>query len=172
MQRVIVGSLSPIKLEAVRIGFGPGFEVVGVDVKSDVPDQPFGIEIIEYGATNRCRRSAIADPTGDIFIGMESGLIHSGLATWFDSAAIAHCRRRGKIIIDHTDRLVIPDKYIDLVKMANCTVGQAVESCLGGDPKDPHTTLSNRSRLDRISEAVWTIKTQYYNDPTDGEERD
>jgi non-canonical (house-cleaning) NTP pyrophosphatase len=172
MKRVIVGSESPIKLEAVRAGFGPGFEVVGVDVESGVPDQPFGIETIQYGATNRCRRSAIADPTGDIFIGIESGIVHNGFETWFDSAAIAHCRRRGKITVDYTDKLVIPDKYIELVRMATCTIGQAVESCLGGDPKDPHSMLSDRSRLDRIAEAVGTIKTNYYNDPTDGEERD
>ncbi len=75
--KIIVGSLNPIKMQAVRETFAtlPAYENAcfsQVDVQSEVPDQPIGFEQTIQGARNRAQN---AFTSCDLSVGLESGLI-------------------------------------------------------------------------------------------------
>jgi inosine/xanthosine triphosphatase len=73
--KVAVGTVNPVKVDAVRNVFGrlyEGVEVEGRKVGSGVPDQPFGSETIR-GAINRAR-NAYRTGDYDYGVGIEAGL--------------------------------------------------------------------------------------------------
>lgn len=76
---VAVGSLNPVKHEAVRDVLAPLFEaltITGIAVPSGVADQPWGDEETRAGALNRARAAQLT--TGaDLGIGLEGGLIRT-----------------------------------------------------------------------------------------------
>ncbi|OYT61635.1 MAG: hypothetical protein B6U69_03265 [Thermofilum sp. ex4484_15] len=75
--KVVVGSLNPVKIEAVKEAFGRIFgrvEVVGVRVDSGVPRQPFGEEV-KRGALNRALRALNKVPSSDYGVGIEGGIV-------------------------------------------------------------------------------------------------
>lgn len=82
-KQIHVGSLNNDKLNAIRISF-PNHDIVGADVSSNVPNQPWNLEI-EQGAKNRanaCRG------LGDFCIGIESGLVWSRKDYYYESTCI------------------------------------------------------------------------------------
>ncbi len=94
MKKIIVGSQSPIKLEAVRetvLELGILVDVVGVNVSSGVNVQPYGYDEIMRGAQNR---AAVAlgvhgDQDTAATIGIENGVVERG-NKYFDVAAIEY----------------------------------------------------------------------------------
>ena len=76
--RVRVGSLNSAKLEAVRQGLAPFFEVVAVEgheAQSGVSEQPLGLEEILRGARARAHQSYAAGNC-EMGAGIEDGLVH------------------------------------------------------------------------------------------------
>lgn len=74
--KVIVGSQNPVKINAVKNVLEKIYgetEVTGIDVESEVSDQPFGKDETIQGAVNRAK-NAYSDEF-DISVGIESGLI-------------------------------------------------------------------------------------------------
>ena len=74
MMRVVVGSVNPSKIEAVRLGFFRFFSdvsVTEVDVSSGVSDQPIGFDAMIEGAKNRARA---AFRNCDYSVGIEAGI--------------------------------------------------------------------------------------------------
>ncbi|MBO8179008.1 MAG: inosine/xanthosine triphosphatase [Archaeoglobus sp.] len=74
MIRVVVGSKNPTKIEGTKMAFKQYFdeiEVVGVEVNTDVPPQPFNSETIR-GAIERAKKSY--SPKFDFSVGIEAGL--------------------------------------------------------------------------------------------------
>jgi inosine/xanthosine triphosphatase len=81
--KIILGSLNPVKMQAVQEIFGaiPALHHAHFEqlkAASLVPDQPIGLEQIILGARNRARE---AFASGDLGIGIESGLIPVPLTT-------------------------------------------------------------------------------------------
>jgi len=77
VKRVRVGSSNRPKLDAVRsaVGaFADGFETIGVDVDSGVPEQPVGFEEIVAGARTRARAAFASGPC-ELAVGIEDGLV-------------------------------------------------------------------------------------------------
>lgn len=79
MPKVVVGSLNPVKLDAVRIGFeamfpGESFEVSGVSVNSGVSRQPMSSAETLQGAVRRARNTRAAKPDADYWVGIEAGV--------------------------------------------------------------------------------------------------
>lgn len=77
--RVIVASKNPVKIAAAQSGLtqmfpDQSFDVVGVSVPSDVPDQPMSCAEARTGAQNRTRNAQAAEPEADMWIGMEGGV--------------------------------------------------------------------------------------------------
>ncbi|MBN2471794.1 MAG: inosine/xanthosine triphosphatase [Anaerolineae bacterium] len=97
--RVAVGSLNPVKHEAVRAVLEPLLEtltITGVNVPSGVADQPWGDAETRKGALNRARAACQAG-AADLGIGLEGGLIDTelGLMTCAWCAVVAADGRVG-----------------------------------------------------------------------------
>jgi len=77
LSQVVVGSLNPVKIAAVRAVVQrvfPGALVSGVDAASGVPAQPFGDDETRQGAEARAR-AALLHSTATIAIGLEGGVV-------------------------------------------------------------------------------------------------
>lgn len=73
MSKIIIGSLNPAKVDAVRRAF-PDDDVVGMAVESGVSEQPTSDEETLQGAINRAKQ---AKRYGDIGIGLEGGVAYT-----------------------------------------------------------------------------------------------
>lgn len=78
-QKVIIASKSPVKIEAVKIGFSkifPNSHLIyeTVNVSSNVSDQPKNNEETFQGALNRCENAYNAKKDADFWIGIEGGI--------------------------------------------------------------------------------------------------
>jgi inosine/xanthosine triphosphatase len=76
--KVAVGSKNPVKVNAAKNVLSKicgEVEVVAIDVDSEVPHQPFGIDETIQGAINRAKNAYSDD--FDISVGIESGLMET-----------------------------------------------------------------------------------------------
>jgi len=74
MVRVVVGSKNPTKIEGTRLAFRQYYddvEVVGVEVTTSIPPQPFNSSTIR-GAIERAKKAY--SPEFDFSVGIEAGL--------------------------------------------------------------------------------------------------
>ncbi len=74
---VLVGSLNPVKIAAVRAVIArlwPEAQVAGMSAASGVPDQPFGDEETIRGAESRAR-AVLAASEADLGVGLEGGVV-------------------------------------------------------------------------------------------------
>lgn len=84
--KVAVGSLNPLKAEAVRDAFSmffEGVEVASVDVASEVNPFPVGDMEIMTGAANRAKSAKASCPDCDYSVGIEGGVVEFA-GRWFD----------------------------------------------------------------------------------------
>jgi inosine/xanthosine triphosphatase len=73
--KIIVGSKNPVKLQATQNVLEKIYtelEVQAIDVDSEVPDQPLGLEVTIQGAINRAKNAFSRE--FDLSVGIESGL--------------------------------------------------------------------------------------------------
>lgn len=120
MKKVVVGSANPVKIAAAKNGFEKmfkeeQFEVVGVNVDSGVPDQPFGDEETLQGAKNRAKAAAEVVPDADYSVGMEGGIMERDDG-WVTCAW--HVVMSGGEVIGRakTAEVFLPKKTVELVK--------------------------------------------------------
>ena len=78
MKKVIVASLNPAKINAVKSAFAEVFPqqtfgFSGISVPSEVPDQPMSDEETKRGALNRVKNARLAQEDADYYIGLEAG---------------------------------------------------------------------------------------------------
>lgn len=109
--RVVLGSTSPAKLQAVMAAFqalhqqagGPAAghdspQVVSVATASGVPAQPWGEEETRRGALNRARAALEMDPLAELAVGIEAGVAEEpGWPLWAFAWVVVEDRtgRRG-----------------------------------------------------------------------------
>lgn len=79
MKKVVIASLNPAKINAVKSAFesafpNQSFEFEGVSVPSDVADQPMDNEETHRGAVNRVNNAKQSKQGGDYYVGIEAGL--------------------------------------------------------------------------------------------------
>jgi len=147
--RISVGSVNPVKTEAVRAVMERIFgEVIltSRDVDSGVPEQPWGEETCK-GAKNRAK-AAMGEC--DLAVGIEAGVfeVYDGL---YD---VQHC-----VILDKTGRMTIgmssgfryPDDVIELLRKG-MTVGEAMKQLYTKDSrgrKEGAVGVLSKGLLDR-----------------------
>ena len=125
---IAVGSINPVKIAAVRSVMERIYgdvKVVGVDVSSGVPPQPFEGQT-HQGSENRAR-AALGDH--DMAVGIEAGVFEM-LDGLYD---IQHCTiisKDGKVTYGHGSGFRYPDSIADLVRKG-MTVGEAVKEIYG-----------------------------------------
>jgi len=100
VQRVVVGSTNPVKINAVRAVLArvaPHATVEGRAVPSSVRDQPVGDEETIRGAVARAQ-GVLASTDADLGVGIEGGVVHEpggGMRTCAWAAIVSRDGRRG-----------------------------------------------------------------------------
>ena len=125
---IAVGSVNPVKVEAVRSVMERIFGQVRIfpyDVSSDVPEQPFGEQTPE-GAKNRAK-AAINGHT--LSVGIEAGVFEM-FGTLYDYQYCAILDREGRFTIGTGSGFRYPDAVVGLVRKG-MTVGQAMKEVYG-----------------------------------------
>lgn len=118
VKKVIVASLNPAKINAVKSAFeasfsGEAFEFVGVSVPSGVADQPMTNEETHAGAINRVANAKALDNSGEFYVGLEAGIEGSVTFAWMVIESNAH---RGE---SRSASLMLPPIVIEKLKHAN-----------------------------------------------------
>lgn len=126
---IAVGSLNPVKVEAVRNVMERIYgsvRIFAVDAKSGVPEQPFEDETVQ-GAINRAK-GALGKHR--MAVGIEAGVFerYDGL---YDVQHCAIVDDDGKITIGMGSGFRYPDKVADLVRNGR-TVGEAMKMIYAG----------------------------------------
>jgi len=83
MKTIVVASNNPVKVQAVRLGFGTmfpkqSFELHSLPVPSGVRDQPLSSHETLQGAYNRACAASKAYPQADYWVGIEGGIEAEG----------------------------------------------------------------------------------------------
>ena len=132
---ISVGSLNPVKIEAVRNVteriYG-SVRIFAVDAKSGVPEQPFGNQTTE-GAINRAKAALGGH---DLAVGIEAGVfeMHGGL---YDIQHCAVADRNGIITLGMGSGFKYPEDVAALVR-GGMTVGQAMSKLYSEDDVGKH----------------------------------
>lgn len=119
MQKVIIASTNPVKIETVKIGFakmfpGINYAFSGISVPSGVSDQPLSEEETLKGATNRAKNAMKQVPAADYWVGVEGGLKReNGEAQAFAWIVVIH--KGGRTGKGKTASFFLPKKIIDLL---------------------------------------------------------
>lgn len=116
--KVAVGSMNPVKIDAVRQAFESLFpddkwDVEGIDIKSGVSDQPMSDKESIRGARARAKR-AIKKLNADYGVGLEGGLQKIG-KHWFDCGWIAVIDKHNNEGIGSSMRILMPEKMMQLI---------------------------------------------------------
>lgn len=118
-KKVIIASRNPVKIDAVRIGFGKmfpneKFEFEGIAVPSGVSDQPMTrIETLQ-GAKNRADNAATARPDADFWVGVEGGIEKfEGEGEAFAWIFIRSSEQTGRA---ETGSFFLPEKVMSLIE--------------------------------------------------------
>lgn len=118
MQKLVVASKNPVKIESALAGFQEmfpkqEFTVEGISVPSGVSDQPMGDEETYQGAWNRVQAARAALPEASFWIGIEGGNIRKEndmeVMAWI---IVQSADRLGKA---RTAGFYLPPKVIELV---------------------------------------------------------
>jgi inosine/xanthosine triphosphatase len=115
---VLVGSKNPVKIESVKEAFlkyFPDIEVIGIEVKSGVPDQPVNDDTFN-GAKNRAaalyQLNLFSDMRADFMVGIEGGIINI-YSNWFSLGCICIVNKNGKSSIGTSSHFPLPKQIVD-----------------------------------------------------------
>ncbi len=116
--KVAVGSMNPVKIDAVRQAFESLFpddkwDVKGIDIKSGVSNQPMSDKESIRGARARAKR-AIKKLNADYGVGLEGGLQKIG-KHWFDCGWIAVIDKQNNEGLGSSMRILMPEKMMQLI---------------------------------------------------------
>jgi len=142
IKRIVVGSTNPVKIAAVQTiatrAF-PGAKIIGLDIESGIPEQPWGDQEARQGALNRAR-SALSAVGSDLGVGLEGGVVETemGLMT------CAWC-----VIVDRGGRLGVGGGVHMLLPL---TVAQVLRA--GGELGPAMDQLTGQQNTKRAQGAV------------------
>lgn len=161
--KIILGSDSPQKIEAVRLACAriPLIaKVTGIKTNSGQNEQPVGFHETYNGACTRAS-TAKANKTDVIAIGIESGIFchYKSKSVTLDIAVIVILPMEGHQIVTTSMGLVLPEKYVETARrigFQNTTVGSVIAEKLGGDTRDPHAALTDGkiTRIETLTDAL------------------
>lgn len=118
-----MGTKNPGKIEGARQAFSKyasDFQIEGIDVDSEVGDQPFDEKIL-MGAKNRIKNlrkyAEENDIEADYFIASEAGITNL-LGDWIDINMAVVENSIGYQSVGISQGFPIPEKYIDEIKQS------------------------------------------------------
>ena len=118
VKKVIVASLNPAKINAVKSAFQAAFplqrfEFSGVSVASGVADQPMNNDDTYLGARNRVVNAKSEQPTADYYVGLEAGIEQNVTFAWMVIESRTH---RGE---SRSASLMLPPIVLEKLAYAN-----------------------------------------------------
>jgi len=160
---VAVGSMNPVKIDAVRRAFGEAFSapvaVAGYQVSSGVPSQPRGEELVR-GASARAD-AARNGADADFGVGIEAGLVElPGCALPLQLVVCAIVDRRCRRTVGLGPGFALPDAFLRRIE-AGTPLGEIVRETGAGAAASTADagaigllTGARRTRLSITQEAV------------------
>ena len=120
MNKIIVASKNPVKIESTRSAFtkmfpDQVFEIEGMSVESGVSNQPMGEEETLLGATNRVNNVSLLSPEADYWVGIEGGskVVGEGMETF---AWVVVKSKDGRKSQGRTASFYLPKEIVALIK--------------------------------------------------------
>jgi len=131
MKTVIIASLNPAKINAVKSAFDAAFpnqefDFQGVSVASGVADQPMSNQETYQGAVNRVNNAIQASPNGNFYVGLEAGIEGNVTFAWM---VIESNGQRGE---SRSASLMLPPLVIEKLADAN-ELGDVMDEVFGTD---------------------------------------
>ncbi|GAM77150.1 inosine/xanthosine triphosphatase [Vibrio ishigakensis] len=128
-QKVIVASLNPAKINAVKSAFTEvfpeqEFSFDGVSVASEVPDQPMSNDETKQGAINRVRNAKSEVTDADYYVGLEAGIEGNATFAWM---VIESKSLRGE---SRSSSLMLPPKVLARIEQGE-ELGDAMDAVYG-----------------------------------------
>lgn len=129
VNKVIVASLNPAKINAVKSAFNEVFpeqEFIfdGVSVASEVPDQPMSNTETKQGALNRVRNAKAEVKDADFYVGLEAGIEGNATFAWM---VIESSSTRGE---SRSSSLMLPPKVLERIEHGE-ELGDAMDAVYG-----------------------------------------
>ncbi len=163
MKKFVLGSTSPIKIEALKracIKIGLDTNVVGIEAESGVHNQPMGLAEISKGALNRVMAARKHDPTA-VAIGIENGISIISATLNIEYAVILLIAPDGTHFVGSSEGISFPAEAIEMSRKTGftTTVGQCIAEKAVSDPTDPHAFLTNNHapRIRLLENALVTL---------------
>lgn len=152
VKKVIVASLNPAKINAVKSAFQATFaqqefEFIGVSVASEVADQPMSNNETHRGALNRVKNAKVECQGADYYVGLEAGIEESVTFAWMVIESQTH---RGE---SRSASLMLPPVVIEKLRYAN-ELGDVMDDVFGTDnikQKGGAISLLTQDQLTRSS---------------------
>ncbi|KAJ4458846.1 putative inosine/xanthosine triphosphatase [Paratrimastix pyriformis] len=163
MPRVVVGSKSPEKINAVREAFtndrNPGPVIEGVPSASHVSEQPMGPSETIRGARNRLDDAKRLAPGADFYVGIENGIMEVD-GDYFDVGwVIVEAISLGRTTMTCSQGVQIPASVVQEVirvgvNQTHC--GRVLAARSGCNPNAPHAflTANRTSRQEILRNAI------------------
>lgn len=116
---VIIASKNPVKINAVSSAFEQlftkqKFSFIGVDVPSNVSDQPMTHQETQEGAYNRAKNAKKLKPAANFWVGIEGGVESSEIG--MESFAWIHIVSKEGAGTSKTASFYLPTQVAELVK--------------------------------------------------------
>jgi inosine/xanthosine triphosphatase len=171
---IAVGSTSPAKISAAKIGFGKVFPNVkitvrGVNARSGISAQPMSDKESIRGALNRAKAALKLVKNADYAVGMEGGAHRVG-KNWFESGWIAVIDKEGKIGLGTSARWQMSGKVMSKLNGKNELADVFQELAQVEDAKDIGgvmglVTKNNLPRDIAYSHGVIFALAPFFSDP-------
>lgn len=118
VKKVVVASLNPAKISAVESAFvvafpNQKFEFVGINVPSEVNDQPMSDKETHQGALNRVRNAKQVEKDAEFYVGLEAGIENGVTFAWM---VIESFTQRGE---SRSASLMLPPIVLDKLNSQN-----------------------------------------------------
>ncbi|MBD1559427.1 inosine/xanthosine triphosphatase [Vibrio sp. S9_S30] len=131
MRKVIIASLNPAKINAVKSAFkeafpNNSFEYEYVSVPSEVAEQPMSNSETKSGAINRVKNARAKKPHAEFYVGLEAGIEGNDTFAWM---IIESGNKRGE---SRSSSLPLPPKVIKQVQQGN-ELGDVMDKTFGTD---------------------------------------
>ncbi|HCG9186518.1 TPA: inosine/xanthosine triphosphatase [Vibrio parahaemolyticus] len=151
-QKVVIASLNPAKINAVKSAFQSAFpqqafEFVGISVPSEVADQPMTNEETHRGGLNRVKNAKLEMPTADFYVGLEAGIEGNVTFAWMVIESDTH---RGE---SRSASLMLPPEVLAQLADAN-ELGDVMDKVFGTEnikQKGGAISLLTQNQLTRSS---------------------
>ena len=162
MQKIIVASKNPVKINAVKLGFenmfsDKRFEMEGLSVPSGVRDQPMDDEETLRGAKQRAGNAREALPAADYWIGVEGGIETQG--DGFMAFAWVYVLGKEQQSCARSSAFLLPPKVSELIRQG-MELGAADDVVFGesnSKQKGGAVGLLTNDRMDRTKRYADTV---------------